>query len=110
MRFNKKEISALLIKWIKWDADLWAELSEVQLKLLFDRIVGEMSFEELGNSFQVSPSKIKKILNAMFIRIEKSHGQGIANLLRSINAGISAEKKGFQGEDFQFEFGKVFLN
>lgn len=112
MKLDKNRFNLLLAKWIKWDGDLWAELRDVQIKLLFDRIVKEMTCAELAKTYQSTPAKIREILSAIFFKLEQSHGKELGDLIKQIDAHI--EGGGGQGlkekPEHGFDFEKVFLN
>lgn len=111
MRVEKNRFNLLLAKWIKWDGELWAELRDVQIKLLFDRIVKEMTYAELAKSYQSTPAKIKEIFKAILYKIEQLHGKELGDLMRQIEAYLDAKDRGVKEKpDQAFDFEKVFLN
>lgn len=111
MKIEKSKINLLLARWIKWDGELWAELREVQIKLLHERIVKEISFEGLAAKYNVSTMKIRQIFAAILYHIECSHGKQIASLLRQINTELDAIQTGVkQADSDPHPFRKVFLN
>ena len=110
MKMEKGQINELLLRWIKWDAKLQGQLREVQIKLLIDRIVLEKTYDDLANEYQVSPKKIRQILLAVIVRIEKIHSRHIGQLLQSINTRLESGAKGRDPEYYQVRFGQVFLN
>lgn len=111
MKLDKNRFNLLLAKWIKWDGGLWAELRDVQIKLLFDRIVREMTYEELAKMYKSTPTKIREILSAIFFKLEKSHGKELGDLIKQIDANVETEEKETtEKPKHGFDFEKVFLN
>jgi hypothetical protein len=111
MKLDKNRLNVILSKWIKWDGELWAELREIQIKLLFDRIVQEMNYAELCKLYKTSPDKIQESLHVIFAKIEKSHGKELADLIREINQEIAAKGKITKPKrQHLFDFETIFLN
>lgn len=107
---DKNRFNQLLAKWIKWDGELWAELTELQLKLLFERIVKEISYNDLGKMYNVPGSKIKEIFGIILFKIEKSHGKELGKLLREIESSIEKKSIKKDSDDGDFNIEKVWLN
>ncbi|MBI3133643.1 MAG: hypothetical protein HYZ14_03110 [Bacteroidetes bacterium] len=111
MKLDKNKFDLLLGNWIKWDGDLWAVLREIELKLLFDRIVTEMNDADLAKNYRTTPEKIREFLAVIYFKIEKSHGKKLAGLIRQIDAHVQAKAQGKNEKPEQgFDFEKVFLN
>lgn len=90
MRLEKRDIDIFLLLWIKNDRELWGELREIQIKLIVDRIIREKSYKELAREYKTSPSKIRKIFEAILLRIERNMSAEVAKHLRTINVKLSA--------------------
>lgn len=111
MRVDKNKFNEMLARWIKWDGELWAELRDIQIKLLHQRIVKEMSFFDMADHHNCSIQQIRQIFAAILFKIERSHGKQIASLLRHINTELEAIETGVRSkDDITQPFGKVFLN
>ena len=61
MKIDKSKVNLLLAKWIKWDKDLWKSLRDIQIKILYERIIEEQSYSQLAKTYKVSESKIKTL-------------------------------------------------
>ena len=110
MKVEKIKINELLARWIKWDVQLWRELRNIQIKLLHQRIVKEMSFAEMAKHHNVTIYRLRKIFSAILFKIEKSHGKKIGALLREINTELEAIETGVKSKANTHGMGKVFLN
>lgn len=85
MKIEKKDINVFLALWIKNDPELWGELRDIQIKLLLQRIVKEMSFAQMAAYHKVEESKIRKIFQAILKRIEIGLGKEVAHHLSMLN-------------------------
>ena len=61
MKIEKSKVNLLLAKWIKWDKDLWKVLRDIQVKILYERIIEEQSYQELAKQYKVSEEKMKTV-------------------------------------------------
>lgn len=100
----------LLAHWIKSDTLLWSELEDGHVKLLYQRLVKEYSYEELAIASKLSTIQIKRLLEAVLSIIERSHGYLIADFLREINLGIESGKYASKIGKGGFEFSRIWLN
>jgi abortive infection bacteriophage resistance protein len=107
MNLDKKQFQLLLSKWMRWDAELWRELRDLQLKILHERILEEKSFQDLAVHYKYSPQKLRRIFLAILIRIEKRVSSGMADLLRKINTDLEAKEKGINPNS---PLGTIYLN
>lgn len=112
MKIEKSKMNLLLAKWIKWDKDLWKALRGIQVKILYERIIEEQTYQELANQYKVSESKMKTILAAILIKIERELGKGIAYSLREINTKIEEQESGTtqSGVKMGSDFKTIYLN
>lgn len=109
MKVEKNKINELLALWIRWDAELWGELRNIQIKLLHQRIVKEMTFSKMAEYHDVNIMQLRKIFSAILLRVENLHGKQLGSLLRSINSELEAIETGIKLKDDN-DLGKVFLN
>lgn len=106
MKENKKGFQMLIAHWIKWDGTLWAELRDIQMRLLYDRLVKEVPLSEMASQHRVSVKQLRLILAAIFLKIEQSHGKSLADMIRSLNDAVESEDH--SGVTFQIH--KIWLN
>ncbi len=85
MKLEKSDIDIFLMLWIKKDQDLWGELRQIQIRLLLDRIIKEMSFKEMAQLHGTTESKIRQIFEAILAKIGRCISSEIAKHLRIIN-------------------------
>jgi hypothetical protein len=78
MRIDKKDINVFLALWIKSDPELWGELRDIQIKLLLQRIVKEMSFAEMAKEHKVQERQLRLIFKAIIKRIERNMSVEVA--------------------------------
>lgn len=104
MKLEKRDIDIFLTLWIKNDPELWGELRDIQIKILVDRIIKEMSYKELALEYKTSPQKVKEIFEAILLRIERNISSEVARHLRIINQKISTRP------DKPFGVIEVYLN
>ncbi|MBD3637190.1 MAG: hypothetical protein HUJ25_07565 [Crocinitomicaceae bacterium] len=104
---SEKQISVLILHWIKANGELHYILRDIQIKLLFDRLVLRMTFDELAKTFRSTPGKIRQIFEALLIRIEKYMSCELAKLLRNYSNHLD-NMPNVQPHDF--EFSRIFLN
>jgi len=109
MKIEKNKLTELLALWIRWDAELWGELRQIQVKLLHQRIVKEMTFMEMAEFHDVNIMQLRKIFSAILLKVENLHGKQLGSLLRHINSELEAIETGIKSKHGH-EFGKVFLN
>lgn len=110
MEVNENQLRNVILHWIKSDSKLHSSLRDIQLKILFERIVKKMSFVQMGQIYQVQPNKIKQIFQAVLIRIEKTVSKAFANLLKQLDSSIDPNDTKKCKSQHIFEIGKVFLN
>ncbi len=111
MDIKKNKCNVLLAKWMKWDKDLWENLSKLQIKILCERIVEEKSFTDLALLYKSTPQKVRLVFRAILIRIEKVINNSMADLLREINTEMEAKEQGIKPRSQNgFQFGQVHLN
>ncbi len=110
MKLDKHKLTPLLAQWMKWDLQLQKNLRDIQLKLLFERIIEEKTFSTLSKAYKVQEHKLRIIFSALLFKIERSHGKALATLLREINTQLEAIEKGIYQDGVGFQIGTVFLN
>lgn len=104
MKIEKNNINVFLMLWIKNDPDLWSELRDIQIRLLLDRIVKEMSFEEMAFVHQTSEPQIRKIFDAIIVKIARTISKEVAEHLQIINLMIE------QRPEKPFSTFEIYLN
>jgi len=104
MKLEKRDIDIFLTLWIKNDRELWSELRDIQIKLIVDRIIKEKTYQDLAVEYKTTARKIKEIIEAILIKIDRNISSEIAKHLRIINAKLNARP------DRPFETVDVFLN
>ena len=111
MRLNSEQLKPILTQWIKWDADLYACLRDIQLKLLYDRVIRGMNYVQLGKIYKADPAQLRHIFRALLLRIEYHCNKQIGALLQQLNEEQEAVEQGKRGGiQSDFEFDKIFLN
>ena len=110
MQLDKDRFKLLLAKWIRWDADLWGNLREIQVKILFERIIEEKSYQDLAVIYKTSPTKMHQIFKAILMKIEKHISKGIALLLSDINQSVGNKKESVKVTGARFRFDTIYLN
>lgn len=106
MKIDKKDINVFLALWIKSDPELWGELRDIQIKLLLQRIVKEMSFAQMAVEHQVDEKKLRLIFQAILKRIELGLGKEVASYLAKLNNML--ERKNVMR--IESDFNQIFLN
>lgn len=106
MQLNKKDINVFLALWIKSDPELWGELRDIQIKLLLQRIVKEWSFQKMATHYDVPEYQVRKIFEAILLKIERVLNKEIGLQLRHINRKLEHENS----STFDSNFNRVFLN
>jgi abortive infection bacteriophage resistance protein len=106
MKIEKKDINVFLALWIKSDPELWGELRDIQIKLLLQRIVKEMSFAEMAKEHKVDEKQLRLIFNAILKRIEIGLGKEVATHLTRLNNML--ERKNVMR--IESDFNQIFLN
>lgn len=104
MNIEKRDVNIFLTLWIKHDRELWSELRDIQIRLLIDRIVKEMSFQEMGQQHGVSEKKMRQLFEAILLKIDRCMSSEVAKYLRIINNKLD------QRPDKPFSTIEIFLN
>ncbi|MBI3136057.1 MAG: hypothetical protein HYZ14_15375 [Bacteroidetes bacterium] len=111
MKIDRQQLNPILSQWIKWDKDLAACLRDIQLKLLYDRIVQGMNYTDLAKTYQSTPKLIQEIFHALLLRIERHCPKQTSALLKELNAELEAAENGKRkAVQTVFEFDRIFLN
>jgi len=111
MKIDKRQIDPILGQWIKWDGDLATHLRDIQLKLLYDRIVQGMTYNELSVSYKSTPKLIKEIFHAVLLRIENHCHKLTTLILTQLNNQLEAFETGKREPiSHVFEFETIYLN
>lgn len=111
MKIEKGKFNGLLALWIKWDGELWSELRDIQIKLLHERIVKEMTFMEMADKYDIGIGKMREIFRVILNKVELVHGKQLASLLRLINTELEAIETGVKKRGQEKDpLGIVFLN
>lgn len=109
MRINKQKLNELLARWIRWDAELWAQLRKIQIKLLYERIIKEHSFTQMAANHEVPVQQLRQMFAVILNIIELRVSEKMASILHEINGALEAEHNGDQPRE-GFEFNRVNLN
>lgn len=104
MRIEKRDVDIFLTLWIKYDRELWSELRDIQIKLLADRIIKEMTFKQMGEQYKVPESKMRELFDAVLLKIERCVSPEVARYLRVINNKLN------QRPEKPFTVMEVYLN
>ena len=104
MKLEKRDIDIFLTLWIKNDRELWGELRDIEIKLIVDRIIKEMSFKEMAAEYKTTPQKVKEIFAAILHKIDRTVSSEVAKHLRIINNKLNARP------EKPFTVIEVFLN
>ena len=111
MKLKKKQIDIFLVSWMKWDAELWGQLRDIQLKFLLERIVYEMSFKEMATKHGISVQKMREMFSVVLFKIGRSHGKKFSSLLRQINTELEAIEMGLKKKDStDLLYKNIYLN
>lgn len=104
MKLEKRDIDIFLMLWIKKDQDLWGELRQIQIRLILDRIIKEMSFKEMAIAHGTTETKIREIFEAILQKIGRCISSEVAKHLRILSDKIE------ERPDKPFELLEVYLN
>ncbi len=104
MKIEKRDVNIFLTLWIKHDPELWSELRDIQIRLLVDRIVKEMSFKEMAEKHKVAEGRMCQLFEAILVKIERCISAEIAKYLRVIDNKLK------QRPDKPFEVVEIYLN
>jgi hypothetical protein len=96
----------LLASWIRWDAQLHKELREVQIQMLTDRLVMEMSWDQMSQVYGCPSVKIERMFEAILIKITQTHGRAISGFLRQ----LSSELEEINPSRTQITLRKMWMN
>ena len=108
MEIEGNQIRELIFHWIKGDQKLNKSLRDIQIKILIERIVKQMSFEQMAKIYKSHPNEVRQIFQAILMRIEKSVSKPIADLLNQLNQ--SAQKDTNRNSQHFFDFNRIFKN
>ncbi|MCH2229170.1 MAG: hypothetical protein MK105_02405 [Crocinitomicaceae bacterium] len=103
MRIDVQALRELIFYWIKSDEDLRKHLRDLQIKLLIERLVKGLSFEEMARIYDSRPQEVKVIFEAILVKIENSMSKQVASILRTVNNYQ-------EGKNQRSDFGRIFLN
>lgn len=106
MRLDKKDINVFLALWIKSDPELWGELRDIQIKLLVQRIVKEMSFADMAKEHKVPEPQLRMIFRAILKRIEVNMSKEVAFHLAKLSKLIDRKNT----MRIETDFNQIFLN
>lgn len=104
MEIEGKHLKELISQWIIHDPKVKIEFRPLQIRLLIDRFVKCRSYKTLGDEYKVHPSKVRQLIHAILIRIEKRINPVIGDLLRRIDNQTKKSKPQ------HFQFTRIFLN
>lgn len=104
MNLDKRDINIFLTLWIKNDPELWGELRDIQIRLLVDRIVKEKTFREMAEEHKVPEITMRRLFEAMLMKIDLCICSEVAKHLRIINAKLN------ERPDKPFTTTTIFLN
>lgn len=104
MKIEKRDINVFLTLWIKNDPELWSELRDIQILILVDRIVREMTFSEIAQKHKVPLETMEKIFEAILVKIDYCICSEVAKYLRIIDQKL--KERG----DKPFEVFEIYLN
>ena len=108
MEIEGKQVRELIFHWIKSDQRLQTTLRGIQIKMLIERIVQQMSYHQMGQIYKAHPVKVRQIFEALLMRIEKKISKPIADLFRSMDKSSTPDKR--QKGQHYFEFSRIYLN
>ena len=81
MKLEKKDVDFFLTYWLKNDAMLLAALEPAEIKLLIDRLVNELSYDELAKRQDTSPALIEHLFESILGKIERAISISVARHL-----------------------------
>ena len=108
MQIDTQELRELIFYWIKSDEKLRTELRDIQVKILIERSVKGLSFEQMASIYKSRSKEVRVIFEAILMKIEKRISKQIANLLRQLNGKLDLDQTNKQ--DGHFTFSRIFLN
>jgi|GEM_PF-7052690 len=85
MKIEKRDVNIFLALWIKHDPELWSELRDIQIRLLVDRIIKEMTFKEMAELHKVPEGRMRQLVEAILVKIDRCVSSEVAKHLRIIN-------------------------
>lgn len=104
MRLEKRDINVFLALWIKNDPELWAELRDIQIRLLVERIIKEKTFKEMAESHKIPEGRMRQLFEAILVRIDRYVSTEVSKHLRILNQKLD------QRPDKPFETVEIYLN
>lgn len=104
MKIEKRDVNIFLTLWIKHDPELWSELRDIQIRLLVDRIIKEMSFKEMADLHGIAEGRMRQLFEAILVKIDRCVSSEVAKHLRIISNKLS------ERPERPFETFEVHLN
>ena len=104
MKIEKRDVNIFLALWIKHDKELWSELRDIQIRLLIDRIIKEMTFLEMSQEHKIAEGRMRQLFEAILVKIDRYVSSEVAKHLRIINDKLN------ERPDRPFSKVNVFLN
>jgi hypothetical protein len=102
MKRNLDNPQHFLKLWIKYDAELWIELRDIQKRLLLERIVNQLTFSQMAVIHKVDEQKIALLFYAVVVKIEHYISKEVADHIREVNFELlSLEKSPFISRNAQ---------
>jgi len=80
------------------------------VKVPSERIVHEMTFEEMAKKYGIPVSKMREMFAVILFKIEKSHGRAFSSLLRQINTWLEAKQFGIEEDSTDLRYKNIFWN
>ncbi len=104
MKVEKRDMQVFIALWIKNDAELWAELKEVEILFLVDRFIKEKSFTEIAKEQELTERTALLIYKQIMMKIERFVSAEVARCLHLFNAMLEARP------EKPFPIFEIFLN
>jgi hypothetical protein len=104
MNIEKRDVNIFLTLWIKHDPELWSELRDIQIRLLVDRIIKEMTFQEMADLHKVPVGRMRQLFEAILVKIDRCISPEVAKHLKILNQKLD------QRPDKPFSTVEIYLN
>ena len=91
MKLEKADLDMFFAFWLTNDPELCGELRNIQINLLVDRFIREMSYRELAAKYDTTPQKMKKVIEATLQKIDRTVSSGTGKYLRLLNTKMDLQ-------------------
>ena len=104
MKLEKRDVDFFLLYWIRNDKELWAELRQIEILLLVERVVNEKTFQQIATEHKTTAQNIEKVFEVILQKIERCISKSIARQLKVIDLKLKARP------DQPFPVFEIYMN